>query len=874
MKKLPPIGLLFLFVVFGYMAPAADAWPCIDPPEDLVSWWTGDGTAQDEVGANPGTLMGGAGFAPGMVIPGFSFDGVDDYVNIGDRNTLDFGTAQDFSIDAWIMTLGSPDVQGILDKREAATSQGYLVSVLTDGSVLLSVGNNVARVSVASASKVNDGQFHHIAVVFDRDADAKIYIDGQFDAAADMTVVGDVSNPGTFTVGRGNINNPPSLHKAFHGTIDELRVFARALSAVEVQDAFDSGSDGACFGAPLPAVPWGGEVEVVTRLRGRPGEIAINSDGDVFVGNLDYPGNDAAEVPIFRIEAGSSVPEYCGAPIPDPDVVLLDRNGYQSAPGNVIVGSLGRLSAVEQDCSGVTILVQDDSNLRNPQDMEMDSQGRIVYFDHGNLLVGAYDGSNFQVLVSGVSTTTTIAVDESNLYLTPEASESSIVELYDLDGNLVDADFASGRARKVVRVGTRKGLLLERSNTLIFLDLSSLEETTLLTNLFDSIGYDVDDDGYLVLTQAYARRLLRVVPPLLDLIDTAGAVAGSVEARCPEAGTPLFGATIDVFDSEGTLVAWTLTDESGHYEIADLPAGEYTFTLVTPLGYVPTEQDVPVTVGGGQTTDVDFDLVCSEAAGAPRGTGFWKHQVAVATGGKGRAQIDGETLCGYLDLIADHFNDNEINSVAVYGPPASGDCAAKLDEAAALINLKGNVGMLARAKQQLLSVLFNVAAGNIALFAEAGADGATVSQAITWCDLLIDDPAGDWEVAKETAEAINHGDLVAAGVIPLDMVNIAYRIGLPGGKGAQLEQNRPNPFNPQTKIRFSLPEAALVSLRIYDVSGRLVRSLINGEQVGAGPQEVVWAGLDSAGQPVAGGVYFYRLETPTFSEAKRMTLLK
>ncbi len=89
-----------------------------------------------------------------------------------------------------------------------------------------------------------------------------------------------------------------------------------------------------------------------------------------------------------------------------------------------------------------------------------------------------------------------------------------------------------------------------------------------------------------------------------------------------------------------------------------------------------------------------------------------------------------------------------------------------------------------------------------------------------------------------------------------------------------LEQNVPNPFNPMTTIYFELPEEAAVRLQVFDISGRLVRNLLNGASLGAGRQDVVWNGKDEGGQQVAAGVYFYHLSTGSFNETKRMVLVK
>jgi len=90
---------------------------------------------------------------------------------------------------------------------------------------------------------------------------------------------------------------------------------------------------------------------------------------------------------------------------------------------------------------------------------------------------------------------------------------------------------------------------------------------------------------------------------------------------------------------------------------------------------------------------------------------------------------------------------------------------------------------------------------------------------------------------------------------------------------ATLEQNIPNPFNPTTTIGFTLDEAADVALRIYDASGRLVRTLADGHR-GASHHTVSWDGRDNAGNTVASGVYFYRLTAGAFADTKKMVLIK
>ncbi len=88
-----------------------------------------------------------------------------------------------------------------------------------------------------------------------------------------------------------------------------------------------------------------------------------------------------------------------------------------------------------------------------------------------------------------------------------------------------------------------------------------------------------------------------------------------------------------------------------------------------------------------------------------------------------------------------------------------------------------------------------------------------------------------------------------------------------------LRQNYPNPFNPSTNIAFALPERAEVSLKIYTVSGQLVRTLLN-EARTAGQYVVQWEGKNSIGQEVASGVYWYRLQSGGQMLQRQMTLVR
>jgi flagellar hook assembly protein FlgD len=96
---------------------------------------------------------------------------------------------------------------------------------------------------------------------------------------------------------------------------------------------------------------------------------------------------------------------------------------------------------------------------------------------------------------------------------------------------------------------------------------------------------------------------------------------------------------------------------------------------------------------------------------------------------------------------------------------------------------------------------------------------------------------------------------------------------IPAREGTIRLDSKPNPFNPLTTIAFSLPASAHASLRIYDISGRLVRSLLD-EVRPSGVTEVDWNGADNAGQGVASGTYFVRLSVDGKHSTRALSLVR
>jgi hypothetical protein len=124
----------------------------------------------------------------------------------------------------------------------------------------------------------------------------------------------------------------------------------------------------------------------------------------------------------------------------------------------------------------------------------------------------------------------------------------------------------------------------------------------------------------------------------------------------------------------------------------------------------------------------------------------------------------------------------------------------------------------------------------------------------------IDTPSSDQEVVLESFTFVPEGTATAAREVPV--VTTAY-----------LADARPNPFNPTTAIGYTLPADGFAELVVYDVRGRLVRTLVSG-RVPAGFNEVTWDGRNDSGNRVASGVYLYQLRAGSVVETKKMVMLK
>jgi flagellar hook assembly protein FlgD len=104
--------------------------------------------------------------------------------------------------------------------------------------------------------------------------------------------------------------------------------------------------------------------------------------------------------------------------------------------------------------------------------------------------------------------------------------------------------------------------------------------------------------------------------------------------------------------------------------------------------------------------------------------------------------------------------------------------------------------------------------------------------------------------------------------------NAIYTWSQGSTSSAVTSQNYPNPFNPSTVIQFSLPEAAEVSVTVYNSLGQSVKELVTNRSMPAGNHQIEWDGTNYSGKTVSSGIYLYRIEAGQNMVTKKMVLTR
>ena len=211
---------------------------CVPAPSGLVSWWPGDGNANDIQDGNHGTLQNGATFATGLVGPAFSFDGVDDFVEVPNSPSMMIAGA--FSVEFWFKLNATHDPSSL-------ASPGFLSKGFFDS---INLANNDGRLEVRGPiprpnSTTNAwlaGVWYHVAVTYDA-VEYKIYVNGAQEGGI-LSSHSILNNTDNIAIGSIPAFLPGPVNT--NGLIDEMTIYNRALTASEVQAIFNAGGAGKC----------------------------------------------------------------------------------------------------------------------------------------------------------------------------------------------------------------------------------------------------------------------------------------------------------------------------------------------------------------------------------------------------------------------------------------------------------------------------------------------------------------------------------------------------------------------------------------------------------------------------------------------------
>jgi hypothetical protein len=217
--------------------------PRIQPPEGLVSWWPGDGNANDIVASNHGTLLGGVTFVPGLVGQAFLLNGRDSVVEIADSGDLNI--TGDLTVDLWAKreTFGGRAQLVAKGTADEDVPSVFSLSFNQDRTMWMFERTDATNVLLFGPS-ITDTDFHHYAYVRSGNTH-KMFIDGALIKSEKFTgIAGDTSGL-PFTIGAIRDSSKPSgYNEFFGGMIDEVSIYNRALADADIKSIYEMGAAG------------------------------------------------------------------------------------------------------------------------------------------------------------------------------------------------------------------------------------------------------------------------------------------------------------------------------------------------------------------------------------------------------------------------------------------------------------------------------------------------------------------------------------------------------------------------------------------------------------------------------------------------------
>ena len=220
---------------------------CTPLPTGLVSWWSADGTAADVYGTNSGTLINGAGFAPGLAGNAFLLTN-SQYVQIPNSDSLN--PSRGLTLECWVFPFGNGAPMTIVSKEYGGDRQ-YLLNLVpgANGQMVCRphVGLPSGLIFIDGTRPVPTNAWTHVAMCYDGTA-LKLYVNGTLDVATSAQGLINPLPP-DLLIGVGGQGSYP-----FVGLIDEVSLYRRPLFSQEILSIYNSGISAKCQGSTLPYV--------------------------------------------------------------------------------------------------------------------------------------------------------------------------------------------------------------------------------------------------------------------------------------------------------------------------------------------------------------------------------------------------------------------------------------------------------------------------------------------------------------------------------------------------------------------------------------------------------------------------------------------
>ena len=329
--------------------------PCFPPPAGLVSWWPGDGNANDIRDGNDGTLQNGATFTAGKVGQAFSFDGTNDFVAIPHNPNLN--PTGSFSVDAWIKAspqqFSADGLFDIVDKSHGWTDgTGWVLTGNPGGTVTFgfgkggSTGDPANFVVVLTQTSVLDDQWHYLTGVYNG-SQLEIYVDGVLQNTTAFSGT-PANNIREVEIGRSWNSLAGTPSRFFHGLIDEVEFFNRALSASEIQAIFTADSAGKCKLAPPPVVACSLSPALATN--------AVSTAHTV-TATVTTNGSPAAGAAVsFSVISGPNAGQSGSGPTTANGQAGFTYSG-NSTPGTDIIRAVTTISSISSTCTATVVSI-------------------------------------------------------------------------------------------------------------------------------------------------------------------------------------------------------------------------------------------------------------------------------------------------------------------------------------------------------------------------------------------------------------------------------------------------------------------------------------------------------------------------------------